>query len=148
MKKEIFIHSSFLISALILVSILNKWFSLSYWPFWLGGVVGSILPDLDHIIYIFFLEPQELSSQRIVYLIRNRSYLGTLRLLFETRMERRSLIFHSNLSLTVVLVLAFWMFTSSSSLVGSGLVLGMALHLLLDRLQNALYHEPQNGNGI
>ena len=141
MRREIFIRLSFLISVLILVSIVKHWLSLAFWPFWLGGILGLFLPDLDHLVYIFFLGPQELTSQRVVYLIRNRNFRGAVSLLFDTRAERGDLVLHSNFAFVVILIFTFWMLTSSGSLPGVGLVLGMTVHLLVDRIKNVLYHK-------
>jgi len=141
MRREIFIRLSFLISVLILVSIVKHWLSLAFWPFWLGGILGLFLPDLDHLVYIFFLGPQELTSQRVVYLIRNKNFRGAVSLLFDTRAERGDLVLHSNFAFVVILIFTFWMLTSSGSLLGVGLVLGMVVHLLVDRIKNVLYHE-------
>jgi len=141
MRREIFVRLSFLISVLILVSIVKHWLSLAFWPFWLGGILGLFLPDLDHLVYIFFLGPQELTSQRVVYLIRNKNFRGAVSLLFDTRAERGDLVLHSNFAFVVILIFTFWMLTSSGSLLGVGLVLGMVVHLLVDRIKNVLYHE-------
>jgi len=141
MRREIFIRLSFLISVLILVSIVKHWLALTCWPLWLGGALGLFLPDLDHLVYIFFLGPQELTSQRVVYLIRNRNFRGAVSLLFDTRAERGDLVLHSNFAFVVILIFTFWMLTSSGSLLGVGLVLGMVVHLLVDRIKNVLYHE-------
>ena len=105
MKKELFIHFSFLISFLILISLLKGWVNLSYWPLWLGGVVGTLLPDLDHLIYVFFLQPQELTSQRVNYMVSKKNIFRTLELLAETRYERKNLIFHTLLFQIIFLVL-------------------------------------------
>ena len=141
MRREIFIRLSFLISVLILVSIVKHWLALTCWPLWLGGALGLFLPDLDHLVYIFFLGPQELTSQRVVYLIRNKNFRGAVSLLFDTRAERGDLVLHSNFAFVVILIFTFWMLTSSGSLLGVGLVLGMVVHLLVDRIKNVLYHE-------
>jgi hypothetical protein len=140
MKRELFIHTSFLISFFILFSLLKGWLKFSYWPFWLGGLIGSLLPLLDHLVYVFFLAPQELSSQRAIYLIRNKNFTGALRLLIETRQERKNLVFHSNTFLVVISILTFWILSSSGSLIGTGLVLGAVIYLLVDRALSALYH--------
>ena len=141
MRREIFVRLSFLISVLILVSIVKHWLALTCWPLWLGGALGLFLPDLDHLVYIFFLGPQELTSQRVVYLIRNKNFRGAVSLLFDTRAERGDLVLHSNFAFVVILIFTFWMLTSSGSLPGVGLVLGMTVHLLVDRIKNVLYHK-------
>jgi hypothetical protein len=133
-KKELFVHFSFLISFLIFTSLIKGWINLSYWPFWVGGVVGTLLPDLDHLIYIFFLRPYELTSQRATRLISEKEVVRTLELLAETRYERKDLIFHTLLFQLIFLILTFWIITSSGSLFGRGLVLAFSLHLVIDQI--------------
>lgn len=132
MKKEIFVHLSFLVSFLILTSLLKGWFSLSYWPFWIGGIIGTALPDIDHLLYVFFLRPQELTSQRVSYMVGKRDLLGSMNLLAETRAERTKLIFHTATFQLIFLVLTFFVLTSSGSLLGRGIVMAFSLHLLVD----------------
>ena len=134
MRRELFIHFSFWFSFFILVTIVRQFFSLSYWPFWVGGLVGLFLPDVDHLVYIFFLQPQELTSQRINFLIDKREIKRLLELLYETRTERTQLIFHTILFQLIFLILTFWIMTSSGSFFGKGLVLSFSLHLLVDQL--------------
>ncbi len=134
MRRELFIHFSFWFSFFILVTIVRQFFSLSYWPFWVGGLVGLFLPDVDHLVYIFFLQPQELTSQRINFLIDKREIKRLLELLYETRTERTQLIFHTILFQLIFLTLTFWIMTSSGSFFGKGLVLSFSLHLLVDQL--------------
>ena len=52
MKRELFLHFAFWFSFFILIVIAKGHFTLSFWPFWAGGVIGTFLPDLDHIIYV------------------------------------------------------------------------------------------------
>jgi hypothetical protein len=133
MKKEIFIHFAFLISFLIFVSVFKNYFSLVYWPLWVGGLVGTILPDVDHFIYILFLRPNELNSQRASSMIEKKSVLQTLEFLAETRYERTKIIFHTASFQLVFVLLAFWVLTSSGSIFGRGLVLAFLLHLVIDQ---------------
>jgi hypothetical protein len=143
MKHGIIIHILVSILFLVLVGTVKDWLHLSYWLIWVGGALGLLLPDLDHLIYIFFIGPQELTSQRVIYLLRNRNLLGAVKLILETRAERKDLVLHSNLFLVVALILTFWILTSSSSVIGAGLVSGAMVHLLLDRVKTALYHGAQ-----
>lgn len=134
MKKELFVHFSFLVSLIIFVSIIKGWFSLSYWPFWVGGLLGTILPDVDHFLYVYFLRPQELTSQRVNYMIGKRDFWGPLNLLADTRNERTKLIFHTATFQLIFWVLTFFVITSSGSLLGRGLVLSFSLHLIIDQV--------------
>ncbi|MCJ7805760.1 hypothetical protein MUP46_03930 [Patescibacteria group bacterium] len=134
MKKEIFIHFSFLVSFFVFVSLMRGWTTLSYWPFWVGGLVGTMLPDLDHLLYVFFLRPQEYVSQRFNHMIGQRDLWGSLSLLAETRNERTKLIFHTALFQIIFLVFAFLVVTSSGSVFGRGIVLAFMLHLIVDEV--------------
>jgi len=102
--------------------------------------LGSIIPELDQLLYIFLINPQELSSQRVIYLIKNRNFAGALRLIIETKSERHNLIFHSDTFLVVSGILFIWILSSSGSILGFGIVLGLLLDLLLDRLIMRVYH--------
>ena len=88
--------------------IIKKYFDLSYWTFWIGGIVGTILPDTDRALY---------------------PYLG----LPEPVIQKKDLIFHTTFFQIIFLVLTFWMITSSGSFFGRGLVLAFSLHLLVDQ---------------
>lgn len=133
MRREIFLHFSFWFSFFVFVTLINKIFDLSYWPFWLGGIVGTLLPDIDHILYLY-LRPQELTAQRANYLLDKHEIKRTLILLYETRSERKDLIFHTAFFQLIFLVLTFWIITSSGSYFGRGLVLAFSLHLLVDQM--------------
>ena len=133
MKKEIFIHFAFLFSFLVFVSLVRGYLSFSFWPLWVGGIVGTILPDVDHFIYILFLKPYELTSQRANAMLKKRSIMQTLEFLAETRYERTKIIFHTASFQLVFVILAFWVLTSSGSIFGRGLVSAFLLHLLVDQ---------------
>lgn len=92
------------------------------------------MPDLDHIIYVFFTGPQELTSQRVGFLWGRKQYKRIIELLYETRSERRGLIFHTIFFQVIFLILTFWIMSSSASLFGKGLVLSFALHLSIDQI--------------
>jgi hypothetical protein len=134
MRRDLFLHFCFWFSFFVFISLVKHFFSLNYWPFWLGGVVGVFMPDLDHIIYVLFMCPQELTSQRVGFLWKRKEYKRMIELLYETRNERRGLVFHTIFFQIIFLILTFWIITSSASLFGKGLVLSFALHLSIDQL--------------
>lgn len=133
MKKELFVHFAFLVSFFILITLFKKWISLSYWPFWIGGILGTLLPDIDHLLYVYLLRPQELTSQRVNYLLQKREIVNSIDLLASTRYERTNLIFHTALFQVIFIVLAFLVISSSGNLFGRGLVLAFYLHLVIDQ---------------
>lgn len=138
MRKKLFIHFSFLISFFLLISLYRNWFDLYYWPFWLGGIVGTLLPEIDHLIYVFFSNPQEVTSQRVRYLCNSRQFKNCFWLLASTTAERTGLIFHTVLFQAIFFILTFWVLTSSAGLFGRGLVLAFSLHLVIDQLSQVM----------
>lgn len=138
MKRELFIHFLFVIPFFILISLARNWVSLPYWPFWIGGVVGTLLPYADHFIYIYLLAPHELTSQRVVSYVAQKKIGSALNLAFVTAEERSKLIFHKAYFQAIFLVLTFWVMTSSGSLLGKGIVLAFSLHLIIDQLEELL----------
>lgn len=136
MKKELFIHFTSLLVLLLISTLTKGWFSLSYWPFWIGAIIGMILPDIDHLIYTYFLRPQELTSQRVSHMVENKDVVGATDLLYSTNEERVvNLIFHKAYFQAIFFVLTIFVITSSGSILGRGLVLAFCLHLLIDQIR-------------
>jgi hypothetical protein len=134
MKREIILHVGVWLAFFVVITLFRQYFSFSFWPFWIGGILGTFLPDIDHLIYVYFLQPQELTSQRVNFLIDRNEVKRVISLLYETRNERRGLIFHTLFFQVLFLVLTFWIVTSSGSLFGRGVVLAFSLHLLVDQI--------------
>jgi len=133
MRREVFLHFSFGFSFFVFITLVNQFFALSYWPLWIGGIFGTLLPDIDHLLYLY-LKPQELTSQRVGFLFNKYEIKRIFTLLYETRGERKGLIFHTAFFQLVFLVLTFYVVTSSGSLFGKGMVLAFSLHLLIDQI--------------
>ena len=132
MRRELALHFVSTLMLLILVVVFKRWFSFSYWPLVVGGILGTFLPDVDHLIYVYFTSPQELTSQRVVSLVGQKEIPRTLSLLYETRGERRNLIFHSFYFQLLFWILTFLVISSSGSVFGRGLVAAFSLHLIVD----------------
>lgn len=134
MKKEITIHFSFLIAYFLFISLTRGWLDLALWPFWLGGLLGTMLPDIDHVIYVYLLRPEEYNSQRATLMASKGNLIETFKFLAETRSERTRLIFHSAYFQLIFLALTFYVISSSGSIFGTGLVLAFYLHLFIDQV--------------
>jgi hypothetical protein len=133
-RRELFIHFAYWLSFFIFTLIIDKNLTLNYWLFWFGGLVGIFLPDIDHLIYILFIKPHELTSLRVMFLTKKKEIARAVSLLYVTRGERNDLIFHTIFFQLILFVLTFWMVSSSGSLFGQGLVLSFALHLFVDQI--------------
>jgi len=133
-RKELLRHFLTALGFCLLVLVVKGWFDFPYLILFLGAAVGTILPDIDHVVYIFFLSPQELTSQRVNSMVSKRDFWEAMRLLAQTRSERKELIFHTVFFQLIFLLLTFFVITSSQSVFGRGLVLAFYLHLLLDQV--------------
>lgn len=104
----------------------------------MGGIIGLTLPYLDHILYVLFLRPQDLSSQRAVQMIKQRQFRQVVVFLNQTKAERSNMIFHSILFFGITIIFTFFVVSSSSNLFGKGLALGIYLHLVIDQMSDLL----------
>lgn len=134
MKKELAVHFLTTIVLFLLLSLFRHYFAISFWPLWVGGIIGTILPDVDHVIYVYYLRPYEVTSQRVMYEANKGNLMQVWDLLSATRAERRNLILHSVIFQVLFLVLGFFVITSTSSLLGRGLVLAFLMHLFVDEI--------------
>jgi hypothetical protein len=145
MKREVLIHSSFLFTFFVFVHLVKRWFNYSYYPLWIGGILGTILPDIDHLLYVYVLKPQEPLSLKVREMFKNKQYIPAIKLLESQRGKLVGLIFHSAGFQLLFLVLAFLVVTSSGSIFGRGLVLAFSLHLLVDELSDLMASGNLNG---
>jgi hypothetical protein len=132
MKKEILTHFVVYIAFFALLTLVQGRFELELFLFWLGGLIGTALPDVDHVVYVYFLRPEEFNSQRVQHMNVNRNFTESFKYLAETRSERTKLIFHTFYFQLIFYALSF-LILSSGNLFGRGLVLAFLLHLLIDQ---------------
>lgn len=102
--------------------------------FWLGGLIGFLLLDVDHYLYALVLYPQELTSLRMKRLLKEKRFKETAELIVDTDRERVRLSFHNALFQLVFYIFCFFALTSTDNWLGKGLVMAMALHLLRDEV--------------
>ncbi|QQG47546.1 MAG: hypothetical protein HY044_00435 [Candidatus Woesebacteria bacterium] len=133
LKREVFVHIISFLLFFFFISLIKKWINLSYYSFWIGGLVGTMLPDIDHILYVYLMRPYELTSQRVTYEVNKRDFLRAFALLSESRSERTNLVFHNFLFQIIFFILTFFVLSSSMNLLGRGIVIGFSLHLLIDQ---------------
>ncbi len=141
MKKEIINHLIIWILYFIFLTLVNSLYSFSYWPLYVGGIVGLFLSYLDHLLHVFIFNPQELTSQRVLMLTKEKRYKEALILLYSTRDERSNLVFHSINFQLIFAALTFWVVSSSGSLFSRGLVLSYFLSLVLFNFKKFVKNE-------
>lgn len=151
LKKGIRSHLLVTLVWLVIVTLLrlpgNK-VGINTWLFgslalWLGGLIGTFLLDIDHLLYTLWVYPAEPTSLQVKSLIKQNRFKEVLVLLKNTARERTKLAFHSALFQPIFYLFCFWVLTSTSDLLGKGLVMAMALHLLADELEPLLKGEEE-----
>jgi hypothetical protein len=105
---------------------------LLYAQFAVGIFLGFSLLFFDRILHIFFVDPQSEFSQLAREQWRARNVRGFLQLMFQSSAFQEKLVTRSILFLISYAALAIFVLTSTGSVLGAGLVLGIGLHFCLD----------------
>lgn len=120
----------------------KRLFNLSALELLLGGIIGLYLPDVDHLIYVYLLRPNDVTSQRVRADLASGRFGHALGIICDTHNERGKLVFHTLVFQIILLLLAFLIATSSASYFGRGLVLAALVHLSVDQ-----FLEMRQGRG-
>lgn len=111
---------------------------------WLGGMAGTFLLEIDHLLYTLVVYPEEAISKQVKQFLTQRQVRKSLVLLATTSRERVRLTFHTALFQPVLYVVCFFVLTSTGSLFGAGLVMAMALHLLREEISFLLQGKEED----
>lgn len=138
---EVINHLIYFLAYFVFLTIVNSLYSLNYWPLYVGGLIGLFMPNIDHLLHVFVLQPQELTSIRVTEFIKNKQVKEAVSLLYDTRDERKDLMFHTVLYQLIFTILTFWVVSSSGNLFGRGLVLSYYLTLVIFNLKKFVKKE-------
>ncbi len=134
MKKDLVIHFSYFIALFVVASLVKGWFAVAFIPFWLGGILGTLLPDIDYLIYVYVIKPKGALSVEASKLIAQKEIKRSFSLLSKQLGPEENLIIHTSYFQLMFVAFSFLILTSSGSLFGRGLVLAFLLHLFIDQL--------------
>ena len=118
----------------LVVGTLISWqsgFSLIGW--WIGGLFGYFLLDVDHLLDVFFLHPDNPENQQVKQAIAGRNWAKTWQILISTAPQRKHLVLHTVIFEAVIAVLAIYVATSSGGLFPSAVVLSFWLRILSEQ---------------
>lgn len=144
LKKLARAHLKVLLIYLAVVTILRwNWpSSFSGWitlfGFWVGGIIGLTLVNLDRWVHVYVERPHEQLSQQIQEMVRRQRFKDAVETLLVRRKEQYHLAFRNAVFAVVFLPVIFFIFTSSSGLFGKGIAAGVMLHLLYDAWRDQL----------
>lgn len=136
---KLVVHQYWLFGILLLLTgfrFLNGSFSLSVWLlwWWLGAVMGFLFVFLDRLIYAFWQQPDDILSIQLKQLFGQGKIWSGLALALQERTEQKHLVIRSVLFLGIWVLLGFLTLTSTNTVFGRGLMLGIGLHLTFDLL--------------
>jgi hypothetical protein len=119
---------------LVLMSLIKWQWGFSLILFWLGGILGTLLSESDHVVYLLWTEPQQPTSIQFKALLQQKQYRQALNLVIQTAPERRRLPFHNVLLQAILIPFGFFVVTSSGSTLGIGMVMAIYLSLLVTQV--------------
>ncbi len=137
-RKELITHSLITFIYFTFISLFNFHLGFSLLFLWFGALLGTFLLDLDHVLIALDKENKTWWAEKFRFLWQKRKYKEAIFHLAESHLEHSNLVFHSVLFQPVLLIIAFFVLTSTGSLLGSGLVMSMNLHLLKDEWHSFL----------
>jgi len=118
----------------VLMSIIHYTWGFSLIWLWLGSIFGALLLESDHLYYLVWQKPEELTSVRFKALIKQKRYKDGLALVFQTTGERTKLSFHTVLFQVIFIPVCFLVLTSTGNTFGIGMVMGLFLSLLMGQI--------------
>ena len=100
--------------------------------FMIGVYLGFGLLLLDRLLHVFFIAPDTEHSQQIRLAWKGRHFSQVARALMFSQTVQQRLITRSVLFLVAYVGLALFVVTSTGSVLGEGVVLGIGLHYCFD----------------
>lgn len=100
----------------------------------LGIFIGSLILDVDHFIFWFFLKPNLEESRLARTAIQNKDFKAIYNLLKVSHQTHYNLIFHHYFFQSILVLFSFFIFTLTKNSFVTSLVVSLNLHLLVDEV--------------
>ena len=127
----------FILSAIFLV--IGKIESIKLIYLFLGFFIGSLILDVDHFIFWFFLKPNLEESRLARAAIKNYDFKSVYKLLKNSHQTHYNLIFHHYFFQVILVLFSFFTFTLTNNLFITSLIVALNLHLLIDEIIDYFY---------
>jgi len=114
------------------LSLLNWQLKIRLVFLWFGIFLGVLFWQVEHLFYIFLKAPHEYVSSRFIYSLKNKQVGKAFELLLETEDERR-VFSRSVLFQLLILIMTFFVLTSTLSILGKGLTLSLFFQSLISQ---------------
>lgn len=123
---------------LLLPLIYSLFFFRSFPDIWsmvffvVGTFIGFQILFLDRVLHAFYLYPETEFNQLVRSLWVNKNYVGVIKALAQAETLQEKLLTRSTLFLIVYVLMTIFVMTSTGSVLGTGIMLGMGLHYTYD----------------
>jgi hypothetical protein len=119
-----------------LFSFLRGWFEVPFLGFWVGGLIGILLPFSDYAIFAYFIKPDSGLSVNFKHFIGRKNIFRAFDVMLGEESVRKELIIHTAFFQLFFVFLALLVATSSGNLFGRGLVLGFLIELVVAQYED------------
>ena len=102
----------------------------------LGSFMGTFILDLDYIFFTYVVEPKHYFSKNVSDLVRNKNYLGVLQYIDYHKKELRNLPLHSALFQVCLVILGFYILSSSQEVFGKALCLTLIAQMFFEQAKD------------
>ena len=102
----------------------------------LGSLMGTFILDLDYIFFTYIVEPEHYFSKNVLESVRNKNYLGALQYIDYHKKELRNLPLHSALFQVSLMVLAFYILSSSQEVLGKSFCLAIIVQMFFEEAKD------------
>ncbi len=116
---------------------------LNLFGFWVGGVIGMVLLDIDRLIHVYVEHPELELSKEVKQKVSEQNWQGAIDTLLAKRFEQNHLAFRSGVFAVIFVPVVFFAFTSASNLFGKGLAAGVMIHFLFDAWRDNLRYKER-----
>ena len=100
----------------------------------LGFLLGSFLLDIDHFIFWFFIKPNIEESRLVQTAFQKKDFKSIFSLFESTHKAHHNLIFHHYFFQITLILISFFVFTSSTNVFTKAILFALNLHLLIDEI--------------
>jgi hypothetical protein len=102
-----------------------------------GYFVGFYFFLVDRFLHAFFLYPETEFNQLVQKALKDKKYLQMVKVLLQADTLQEKLLTRSILFFCIYIALTFFVMTSTGSIIGIGLMLGLGMHICLDLLSHS-----------
>lgn len=124
----------------MVISSLFIWYigiNLIYW--WIGGLIGFFILDIDHLLDIYFIHPDTEYGKKIIKSVKNTDWKGAWSEMLSTVDQRPQLVMHSLIFEIIVAILGLYVVTSDHTFLGQALILSLMLRIVSEQVREYMH---------